>query len=63
MKKEETHWNNLDWCSAFENKLETFRILNIIGTSLTEKGEQTKKDLQKWIDDNMDKYLSLTIKK
>ena len=52
---------DLDWCFSFESKVETLRILNIIPeSSLTDKGRKSKVDLQKWIDENTDKYLTLT---
>lgn len=50
----------LEWCSQFESRVETLKVLNIIGDALTDKGRATKRDLEKWISENADKYLELT---
>jgi hypothetical protein len=59
-RKKQLLGEDLDWCFSFENKLETLRILNIIGSALTDKGRQHKKQLEKWIETNCDRYLQLT---
>lgn len=51
---------DLDFCIEFESRIETLRVLNIIGESLTEKGREMKRQLTEWIEANSDKYLTIT---
>ncbi len=51
---------DLNWCFAFESKVETLRILNIVGSALTDKGRQHKRDLEAYVSANGDRYLRLT---
>lgn len=60
MKTMQLMGKDLEWCSLFEGRLETLRILNLIGEALTDKGRKNQRELQKWIEDNGQKYLELT---
>jgi len=51
---------NLQWCWDFENKVESLKILNIIGNSLTEKGRKAKAELQEYVSQHGERYLDLT---
>ncbi len=50
---------DLKWCFAFESKLETIRILCIVGSALTEKGRKHKRNLEQYVITNGDNYLQL----
>jgi hypothetical protein len=52
-------FKNIDWLSNYESRVETLRILNIIGSSLTDSGRKAKRELENWITKNADKYLEL----
>ncbi len=60
VQKKKLWGKDLDWCFDFENKLETIKILNIVGAALTDKGRQHKKELEQYIQANSDKYFELT---
>lgn len=51
---------DLEFCADFESRVETLRVFNIIGNSLTEEGREQKRLLNEWIQSNADKYLTIT---
>jgi|JI6StandDraft_1071083.scaffolds.fasta_scaffold234311_2 hypothetical protein len=51
---------DLKFCFDFEGKLESIRIMNIVGNCLNEKSRRRKKELESYIKENGNKYSKLT---
>lgn len=53
----------LEFCERYEAKITELNLLTIVKDNLTEKGLQTLQSIERWIDFNTEKYLSITGKK
>lgn len=60
MTKKQLNAAELSFCSKFESVVESVRIMNIIGDSLTAKGLAEKKRAEEWVNKYSDKYLTIT---
>jgi hypothetical protein len=52
--------DELDFCLLFEKKMYAYQLILSIKGHLTESGFQEFIKLEKWIVDNVDKYLTIT---
>lgn len=53
------HFETLDLIDLYESKLKEFELLNILKDSLTPKGMETLIKIDKWLKENLSKYLEL----
>ena len=48
-----------DFIETYESKCNELHLLNILKDNLTEKGKETKLEIEKYLTENLDKYLEI----